>query len=278
MFTTKAHSQYGTRADVIFVVAVVAFVLFSPALSVHGQGDNEFDVGFGGATISDKTYTAGADVNQMYSSAGDQDLPALPRVTVKVPDDGIFNLDVTYSATGLPAGLYLDHNRVIRGIPEEATRGAVTVTYTADAVIDEYHLNTQRQNEVYAEEVSLTFEVTVNPAVTFDEAALTFLNSKIVTWIQGQGWLDAGADGTITFPEASGGTGTITYRLIANKSQQPLADVADGITFNATTRKLGGTPSQEARRDWAVRYWAEDENGSRASRSLTIHADGWGGL
>ena len=233
-----------------------------------------------GDAISDKTYTADADVNQEYDQSGDQGLPQLPRVTITTPEPGatIYDSDVTYTATGLPAGLYLDINRVIRGIPEEATSGPVTVTYTASVVVDAVVLATMARTEnVHTGSASLTFEVTVNPAVTFNEAALTFLDSRIVASADG-GWIDAGADGTIEFPEASGGTGTITYRLIHNKTQQPLADVAGGITFNTTTRKLGGTPTQAARKDWAVRYWAEDENGGRAGRSLTIHAGGWGGL
>ena len=233
-----------------------------------------------GTTISDKTYTAGARVNQEFTSAADQGLPKLPKVTVTTPEPGdtIYPREVTYSITGLPAGLYMNHDRVIRGIPEAATSEAVTVTYTASVDIDEYILSESKLTEdVFSGSASLTFEVTVNPAVAFGEAATTFLDSKIVTWVDGA-WRDAGADGTITFPAASGGTGTITYRLIHNKSQQPLADVAEGITFDTATRKLGGTPAASAQKQWSVRYWAEDENGSRAGHSLAIHAGGWGGL
>ena len=124
---------------------------------------------------------------------------------------------------------------------------------------------------------SLTFNVTVNPAVTFNaEAARTFIDSRIIVWVSGQGWQDRESDGKITFPAATGGTGTITYSLIDNDSGEPLVDVAGGITFDPATRKLGGTPETEAQKTWAVTYAAVDENGGRASGSTTVYAGGWG--
>ncbi len=233
------------------------------------RGDPPDPLTFGSATINDRTYTVGADVNQTYTEAPDQGLP-------KLPEAGGGGLIVTYTATGLPTGLSMGHDRVIRGTPTEATTGEVVVTYTADDG---------------SSSVSLTFGVTVVPPVTFSEEAQKFINSRIIAWKSGRGWLsgtstmvnEAGIStptyvSTITFPTASGGHGTLTYSLLDNSSGEPLADEASGITFNITTRKLGGTPTGTAVKTWAVTYVAEDENGSRAYGYLAVYAGGYGGL
>ena len=127
--------------------------------------------------------------------------------------------------------------------------------------------------------------------MTFSEEAQKFINSRIIAWKSGRGWLsgtsttvnEAGIStptyvSTITFPTASGGHGTITYSLLENSSGEPLADEASGIAFNTTTRKLGGTPAAAAQKTWAVTYVAEDENGSRAYGYLAVYAGGYGGI
>ena len=211
-------------------------------------------VSFGGATVPDVEFTAGSRA-ALDRPQGEE---------VRLPEGGNEYV-VTYTATGLPAGLSLGSDRVIYGTPEAATNGPVTVTYTAEGEIGSSD--------------SLTFQVTVNPAVTFDAAALKFCNSaKAVYSASSGGWVNAGNDGTITFPAASGGTGTLAYSLIESDSGTPLADVADGITFDTSTRKLGGTPSAEARKQWSVRYRAQDNNGSYARCFTSVHAGGYGGL
>ena len=212
-------------------------------------------VSFGGATVSGKQFTAGTDVLHGYDLGDDLGHLQLPANT---PD----YYEVTYTATGLPAGLSMK-DRIIVGTPADATNGAVTVTYTAEGEI--------------GSSASLTFGVTVNPAVTFDAEALDFCSSASAVY-SGDGWAGAGDDGTITFPAASGGTGTLTYSLTESGSGNPLAGVADGITFDAAARKLGGTPAQAARQQWSVRYRAEDERGSWVWCFTTVHAGGYGGL
>ena len=277
MSASKPKAARRTSLAVVAAAALVAALLFSSAPSVHGQGDGEDDLAVqfpAGTSISDKAYTAGTRANLLYTYLTE---PRLPEVTVSWPAD-TFEADLTYSATGLPAGLTVGYDRVIRGTPEAATSGPVTVTYTADVTTYVWDETTQALVVGDTASASLTFNVTVNAAVTFDEAATTFLTTKLFIHDTGQGWRDAGDDGTITFPAASGGTGTITYQLIDNDSEKPLADVAGGITFDTTTRKLGGTPTQAARKDWAVRYIAKDENGSRAVFSSTVYGGGYGGL
>ena len=260
----------------LLALLAVAFILSFPA-SVQAQNVPTWTVTFGGDTISDKTYTAGARVNQVFdTTAGDQGLPKLPEVTVNfsVAEGTTGYYTVSYAATGLPSGLSMTRDRVIRGVPAEATTEAATVTYTATVTF--YTSSGGSFSVAGTESPSLTFNVTVNPAVTFGDEARKFIDSRIIVWVSGQGWHDSEADGKITFPAATGGTGTLTYSLIDNDSGRPLADVASGITFDTATRKLGGTPSTEAQKTWAVTYAAVDQNGGRASGSSTVYAGGWG--
>ena len=204
-------------------------------------------VSFGSATVPALTFTQGEEVyHAPLPSASD-------------------DYEVTYAATGLPAGLSLSSvHRAIVGTPTTVTAAPVTVTYTAAGEL--------------GGTASLTFNVSVAPPVTFDQEARDFCSSKIVAFTGDEEWLDADDDGTVTYPAASGGAGTLTYSLIESDSQQPLSSVASGITFDTATRKLGGTPAQEARKTWAVTYAAEDENGSRAACTTAVHAGGFGGL
>ena len=260
----------------LLALAGATFILSFPA-PVQGQDGTTRTAAFGSDTISDKTYTAGARVNQVFdTAAGDQGLPKLPEVTVNfsLAEGATGYYTVSYTATGLPNGLTMSRDRVIRGVPGEATTGAVTVTYTATVTF--YTLSGGSFSVAETKTASLTFDVTVNPAVTFGDEARKFIDSKIIVWVSGQGWQDREADGKITFPAATGGTGAITYSLIDNDSGDPLADVADGITFDTATRKLGGTPATDAQKTWAVTYAAVDQNGGRASGSTTVYAGGWG--
>ena len=275
----KAKRRVLSFTALALAAIAVAALLLSFPLPVQGQEQQDGSTRtatFGSDTISDKTYTAGARVNQVFdTTAGDQGLPKLPEVTVTfnaAPGQGYYL--VTYSATGLPSGLSMSRDRVIRGVPGEATTGAVTVTYTASVAF--YTSGGSTFSLAETKTASLTFDVTVNPAVTFNAEAQKFIDSKIIVWVSGQGWQDREADGTITFPAATGGTGTLTYSLIDNDSGDPLASVASGITFDTATRKLGGTPSAAAQKTWAVTYAAVDQNGGRASGSSTVYAGGWG--
>ena len=228
-----------------------------------------------GVTIPDKTYTAGADVIQAHTGAHDQGLTRLPEPTVTFGvDEGKGQYKVAYTATDLPAGLTLGSDRVIRGVPTSATSGAVTVTYTATVT---FYPNVERAEEgeeqVFPEALgtataSLTFDVTVNPPVTWSAEAQKFFAANAVVYT-GSAWRNN------TLPEAQGGTGTLTYSLIENTSGQPLADHVSSITFDASTRRVGGTVAEGAR--YAVTYVATDQNGATA-QGYTDVRHGVGGL
>ena len=202
------------------------------------------DVTFGNASVDAKTYTARTRVNKLFSGS---DFPRLPEVTVNASANTLY-WDVSYSITGLPSGLSMGSDRVIRGTPDAATNGAATVTYTAN--VTTYEGTVQNIQDGETGSASLTFEVTVNPAVIFSAEAQGFFNSNIIAYTPGTGWQNA------TFPEATGGTGTLTYSLIHNSSGQPLADYVSSITFDASTRTIGGTVGTGAR--YAVTFIATD--------------------
>ena len=63
----------------------------------------------------------------------------------------------------------------------------------------------------------------------------------------------------LTLPEASGGNGTLSYSLTPS---------VPGLTFNATTRQLTGTPSTAG--TYATRYTVTDEDGDTDALSFTI--------
>ncbi|WP_419854390.1 fibronectin type III domain-containing protein [Candidatus Poriferisodalis sp.] len=212
---------------------------------------------FDGAAVSGKTYTVGARVDWARSNAADQGMPRLPEASGG-------GRTLTYSIEGLPDGLFMGYDRVLRGTPTAATDGPVTVTYT---VTDEHGASD-----------SLTFEVTVNPALTFDPADVGAV--PISGAYQPLGLFEWGihdcAVGTpisVVLPPAYGGTGTLTYQLSDNDTVLPLAQVVTGLSFDTATRTLSGTPTTAGR--YAITYWAQDRNGANVSSYSSIaFADG----
>ena len=251
---------------------LTAALVFASAPSVYGQEPPAAT--FSPSTISDKVYTAGAAVPNVHPPAHSPEFERLrlPVASLVNAPTNTVGWDATYAITGLPPGLTMDADRIIRGTPTTANASPMRVTYTttvtahvdpdADGVYDDLTTST------YTE--SITFEVHVNAAVTFGAEAKQFFNTRIIRF-QG-GWENA------TLPTATGGTGTLTYYLIENSSGSSLVDEADGITFDTSTRTVGGTPAAAARKQWAVTYVAEDQNGSRAFGYTTIYAGGYGGL
>ena len=201
---------------------------------------------FGTATVDDMAYTAGAETPNFNS--GDYDGEDV--LTLALPEAAAesYSGNVTYTATGLPAGLRIGQDRIIRGTPEEATTSPVTVTYTAADEI--------------GGSASLTFQVTVNPPVSFDAAALLPFTNNIIEYTVGQG-----SPLNITLPAATGGTGSLTYHLDNRDPRVPISEYATGLFFDASTRVLSSGVGEEeppAGQRYALSYWAEDENGARA--------------
>ena len=103
-----------------------------------GEEDSELAFGFAGE-VEDQAYTAGTAI------------PAL-----QLPEATGGEGAITYRVSELPAGLSFDAaTRTISGTPEAATDGAVEVTYTAEDSAEAA--------------ATLTFSITVNPALSFGD-------------------------------------------------------------------------------------------------------------
>ena len=202
---------------------------------------------FGDATIQNRTLTAGLETSF-----------SLPKAT-----GGFYPHTTSYWVSEeLPKGLSLSQDRVVRGTPESATGGPVTLAYTATDGSGAF--------------AALTFQVTVNPPVTFDAEDLNAYYGRVITYTAGQA-----APLTVTLPEATGGTGTLTYELVFNTTETVAAGVPGaGVTLDSSTRILtidgNSNVNRIALRDtgYAISYRARDENGAKASASSSISVIG----
>ena len=220
------------------------------------------DTGEGGASffaedaaIDDHTYTVGVaitDVVLQEASGGTGDL--------------------TYGVSGLPAGLTFDAStRTLSGTPTVATNGAVTVIYTAtdesgttDTLIFTIRVNPLLSDnwfDLFFPDLSSSGETgaavpeepeeSENPSLAF--AADAAIDDQTYT----ADWQIA----DVVLPEASGGTGDLTYRVSALPS---------GLSFDAATRTLSGTPTAATDGAVTVTYTVIDEGGSAAALTFTI--------
>ena len=185
-----------------------------------------------GTVVPNQTYTAGTQITPLV-----------------LPEASGGTAPLRYSLSALPAGLAFDAaTRTITGTPAAAT-DAVIVIYT---VIDS-------AGEVDA----LTFTITVNEGISFDDFFNLFPSGKIVPtashdlieireFVVGQRVED------LVLPEASGGTAPLTYSL------SPALPA--GLAFDAATRTIAGTPQATA--ETAYTYTVTDANGASASLAL----------
>ena len=173
---------------------------------------------FGSHTIPDQSWTKDAAIDTLR----------LPTATVSC--DGVCTTIVpamTYTLSpGLPAGTSFDATaRTISGTP---TAEAASATYTYTATADGHT------------SASLTFSIAVNApqstagaAVEPQNADLSFGNASIAD----QSWHKDDAITTVTLPQATGGSGSITYGL---------SSLPAGLSFDASARTISGTPTETA--------------------------------
>ena len=158
--------------------------------------------------------------------------------SVVLPEATGGNGELTYSLTGdLPAGVTFDAaTRTLSGTPT-ATQDATEYTYTVTDVDG---------NTAASDTDTLRFTITVvepDTAPEFSDSAAD------LEWVQDT------AIGSVVLPEATDGNGELTYSLTG--------DLPAGVTFNATTRTLSGTPT--ATQDAATyRYTVTDSDGNTA--------------
>ncbi len=226
-------------------------------------------VSFGDAAVSlleavDRVWTVGARVDR---GSTDEDGARLPEADAMVPADAA-KFELTYSAEGLPAGLSMGNDRVIRGTPVAATDGEVTVTFTATGRA----VDADGKQIGEASTASLEFGVTVMPPVVFDPASLGFFTNDILEYTVGQA-----TPLSVAFPAASGGEGPLEYWLDNRELRVPIGNYAPGLSYDPAAPALTsrtGTQEPEAGQSYALTYWAEDRNGARAAAygSVTVAA------
>ena len=149
--------------------------------------------------------------------------------------------ELTYSVSGLPTGLSFDAaTRTLSGTPTAATDGAVEITYTVTDDDDDT--------------AALTFTIIIAAPGTvlvfaadalIDDGVYT-VGTAITDWV---------------LPAASGGTGELTYGVSA---------LPEGLSFDAATRTLSGTPAVVTNGAVTIVYTATDESGTTNTLTFTI--------
>ena len=192
-------------------------------------------------------FADGASVADVMSTAG----TAIDPIELPAVLDGTGEGDVAYSVSELPAGLAFDAaTRTLSGEPVEVSeKTVVEVTYTA--------------TDSEGATATLTFSITVNPALSFGDFFGQFNAAGKVIPTDSHDGVDirefvVGQRVEAVLPEATGGTSPHTYSL------SPALPA--GLTFDAATRTIAGTPM--AAGESVYTYTVTDANGASASLAL----------
>ena len=189
------------------------------------------------------TFDAGSQriANQAYS-VGQTVAVTLPPTATSGNGDTVYTL-----TPALPDGLTFNANpnvRTISGMPATETASA---EYT-------YSAGDSDSNTLPADEASLTFTVTVTGETAGTAPSFGTATDESRTYIAGL------AIEPLTLPVATGGDGAITYTL-TGPSNAALNTAVPGLTFDAATRTLSGTPTTVAA-STDLTYTAGDTDGS----------------
>ena len=165
---------------------------------------------------------------------------AIANVTLPEATGGSDREELTYSLTPAVPGLTFDAAaRVLSGTPTGA--GTYPMTYTA--------------TDAASKTTSLRFTITVVDGLSFGSVMLP----EVMSLPQDS------AIRTVALPPAVGGTGAVSYRL---------TPVIPGLTFDAATRELSGTPTTPG--TYPMTYEATDSAQATATLSFTIAIVGFG--
>ena len=192
-------------------------------------------------TPSPSAWTVAADLTPSFGSASVstqnwKQNQAIDALTVPAATGGDGTL--SYSATGLPAGVTMSSSRQVSGTPTTAGSGTATVTVSdADGDTD-----------------SLTFSWTVAADLTpsFGSASVSTQN-----WKQNQA-IDA-----LTVPAATGGDGTLSYSATG---------LPAGVTMSSS-RQVSGTPTTAGSGTATVTVSDADGDTDSLTFSWTVAAD-----
>ena len=159
---------------------------------------------------------------------------AIASVTLPEATGGSDREELTYSLTPAVPGLTFDAAaRVLSGTPTGA--GTYTMTYTA--------------TDTRSKTTSLSFTITVVDGLSFGSVMLL----EVMSLPQDS------AIPTVALPQAVGGTGALAYSL---------TPALPGLTFDAATRELSGTPTTPG--TYPMTYEATDSAQETATLSFTI--------
>ncbi len=171
---------------------------------------------FGGAAVADQSWTLDTEIDTLT-------LPAATREGASTTVGAI-----SYSLSpGLPAGLSFDAAaRTISGTPTEA---AASVGYTYTASYD-------------GDTVTLSFSIEVTEGLVSAQGAKIQAGLSWVTTPQHQNW-QQGVAVNVQLPAATGAD-HIVYSLV-NSGQSNKLDLPPGLSWNASTRTISGTPTSD---------------------------------
>ena len=157
-----------------------------------------------------------------------------PIIPLELPEATGGTAPLTYSlSTPLPTGLAFDvSTRTLSGMPMAVLQATVYTYKVVDGANAE------------AEE---TFSITVNRALALSGTTVVYTQNQPIT--------------PLTLPEATGGTAPLTYSLSET--------LPNGLTFDAATRTLDGTPTA-AQAAANYTYLVTDSNGASASATVSI--------
>ena len=155
---------------------------------------------------------------------------------------------VTYRLSPeLPAGLTYRPPE-----PVDRSGGVLTGTPTEALPKTAYTLTAEDRDGEMGE-MDFTIEVMPDLVPTFGDAVVPAQNYSVATTIT-----------PLTLPEAKGGDGTLTYALTPTTLPQ-------GLTFDADTRTLSGTPTRvQARTMYTWTAWDEDGDTARLPFTLEV--------
>ena len=260
----KVKMSRFTAAVIALVVAAAVSVVPATQQAVAQESESTAagNVRFDASAASllnavDRVWTVGTRVDQYKSDLPNGGLDFLPEAVVVLPR-GTLKFELTYSATGLPEGLTVGNDRVIRGTPKAATKGKVAVTFTATGRA----FNAAGEQIGETSTASLQFPAEVKPPVKFDPASRNLFTKSVIEYTIGQA-----NPLKVTFPKATGGKGPLTYWLDNKELRVPISNYAKELSFDPAVPALTSSISDEepvAGQSYVLIYWAEDSNGARA--------------
>ena len=233
--TYTATDGAGATAALTFSITVNLPLSFGDSEAVAPEPEPEPEA-------TSLAFADGASVADVMSTAG------TAIASVELPAAAGGTGDISYSVSDLPAGLAFDAaTRTISGTPAEVSEQTVVeVTYTA--------------TDGAGATAALTFSITVNLPLSFGGFAGKVIptashdGAEIRAFVVGVGQRVE----DLVLPAGTGGTAPHTYSL------SPALPA--GLSFDAVTRTISGTPMAEA--EPVYTYAVTDANGASATMQI----------